>query len=35
VVAGAALITALQGRLEGWRLAILVLTLFTFLSLVR
>ena len=35
VVAGAALITALQGRLEGWRLAILVLTLFTFLSLMR
>ncbi len=35
VVAGAALSTALQGRLEGWRLAILVLTLFTFLSLVR
>ena len=33
--AGAAVITTLQGRIEGWRLAIVVLTLFTFLSLVR
>ncbi|MDQ8145174.1 MAG: PTS system mannose/fructose/sorbose family transporter subunit IID [Gemmatimonadota bacterium] len=35
VVAGAAVITSLQGRIAGWRLAIAVLTLFTILSLVR
>lgn len=35
VIVGAAAVTALQGRVDGWRLAVVVLALFTLFAMVR